>query len=179
MNSAQQHFEACVPAHMQEDVMTMIAEAAQGWNEHEAVTILDRDRIDAINVRAHGIIEIGDQEYRFIVEDGNWNGTVLHDWDGDMEFEPLPRTEWVLQPSDDLVGRAIMANNGPFLIFKWDAMLKRPEIAEIPGKYAYDRMMQPGGKIEKHYRDAAAKHHFVIVSKEEADETRRRLELAK
>src|SRR3546814_6087105 len=62
-------FDRDIPEHLREDVMTMICEAAQGWSEHEAVTILERDRLDAINVRAHGIVTVGDDEFTFIVED--------------------------------------------------------------------------------------------------------------
>src|SRR3546814_10715369 len=72
-------FDRDIPEHLREDVMTMICEAAQGWSEHEAVTILERDRLDAINVRAHGIVTVGDDEFTFIVEDGNRNGTRLED----------------------------------------------------------------------------------------------------
>lgn len=52
--------------------MQMIAEAASGWSEHASVTIPERDRHDAINVTAHGIVTVeGGVEHRFIVDDGN------------------------------------------------------------------------------------------------------------
>lgn len=175
---AQQAFEATVPAHLQEDVMQMIAEAAGGWCNHSSVTILDRDRHDAINVTAHGIVMVEGVEHRFIVDDGNWNGTVLRDWDGDMVFEHHRPTVYALQPEARLIDQAIMSGKGPFLLMKWDAMLRHADIASIPGKYAYDRMMQPGGLIEDHYRKAAAKHHFVIVDEETAQETRKTLSAA-
>src|SRR3546814_13865351 len=117
-------FDRDIPEHLREDVMTMICEAAQGWSEHEAVTILERDRLDAINVRAHGIVTVGDDEFTFIVEDGNRNGTRLEDWNGNKPFEVLERTVWALQPKDDLVSQAIIPGTGPFLILKWDAILR-------------------------------------------------------
>ena len=175
-SEAEKRFEACIPADQQEDVLTAIAEAAQGCGNDDRITILEVDRIDAINVRAQGIIEIDDVEHVFIVEDGNWNGTVLHSWDDDAEFKPAQRSTWALAPRNDLVGGALASGDGKFLIRKWDALLKRPEVSEIPGKYTYDRMMQPGCVIEKHYREAAAKHGFVIVTADEAVETRKRLE---
>lgn len=168
-------FNRDVPEAMRYDVMTMLAEAAQG-DDHADVHILDRDRIDAINARAHGIVTIDGEEYSFQLEDGNWNGTVLLDWEGGREFVHHVPTRWALQPDYALVNDAIANQRGPFLLFKWDAMLNNhPAIAAIPGKYSYDRMMQPGGFIEKHYRDAAAKHRFVIVDQEQADETRAQL----
>src|SRR3546814_17623300 len=99
--------------------MTMICEAAQGWSEHEAVTILERDRLDAINVRAHGIVTVGDDEFTFIVEDGNRNGTRLEDWNGNKPFEALERTVWALQPKDALVSKAILSRKSPLLIMTW------------------------------------------------------------
>lgn len=178
LSQAEAAFERDIPAQHRDDIMTMIAEASQGWSTHDSVTILDRDRIDAINVRAHGIVSFQGQEYRFIVEDGNWNGTVLEDWEGDKEFKPVPRTEWALQPRRDLISHAILLNRGPFLIQKWDAFLSHPEVAEIPSKYAYDRMMAPGVVIETYWRERAAKFQMELVSQETAAETRRRLQEA-
>lgn len=155
--------------------MQMIAEAAGGWCDHPSVTILDRDRHDAINVTAHGIVVVEGVEHRFIVDDGNWNGTVLRDWDGDEVFEYHKPTVYALQPEARLIDEAIMSGKGPFLLMKWDAMLRHADIASIPGNYAYDRRFQPGGFIEGHYRKAAAKHRLVIVDEETANETRRLL----
>ncbi|MDQ2150091.1 hypothetical protein RBI22_15335 [Alcaligenaceae bacterium C4P045] len=176
--SAEQAFERDVPKEMHDDVLTAITEAAQeGKGTYGWVSIIDQDRMDAINVRAEGSITIDGREYAFIVESGNWNGTVLESWEeaGTQTFEHRQPTQWTLAPRSDLVSDAICSGRGPFLILKWDAMLARPEIARIPGNYAYDRMMQPGGKIEGHYKDAAAKHGFILTDKEHADEIRARL----
>ena len=167
-----------IPESKQDDVMLMIAEAASGWSDHDCITILDWDRMDAINVRASGILDWEGREFWFIVRDGNWDGTALEAWEetGVQKFEYHEPTVWALQPRRDLISDAIVDGKGPFLLIKWDAILKnRPEVAAIPGKYAYDRHFQPGGLVEKHWKDAAAKHHFDIVTKEEADETRKRL----
>lgn len=175
-HTAEEAFAASVPAHLQDDVMQMMAESVSGWGEHESVTILDRDRMDAINVRAHGTVTVEGVEYRFIMRDGNNDGTVLEDWDGDAVFEHHKPTVYALQPEARLIDQAIMSGKGPFLLMKWDAMLtNHRDIADIPRKYAYDRYVQPGIVSERHYREAAAKHHFVIVDEETAQETRKRL----
>lgn len=172
-------FCLAVPEKKRDDVMTMIVEAAHDPSFHrDCITILNQDRIDAINVRAHGIIELDGEEYTFIVEDGNWNGTTLEDWNGGKCFEPLPRTAWALEPRRDLISEAIAAGRGPFLLAKWDALLSRSEVSDIPRNYTYDRMMQPGSKIEKHYKDTAAKFGFILVSEDVANETRKRLQEA-
>lgn len=171
--SAEDAFAASVPAHLQDDVMQMMAEAVGGYGRHESVTILDSDRMDAINVRAHGIVTVEGVEYRFIMRDGNNDGTVLEDWDGDAVFEHHKPTLYALQPERGLIDKATMSGKGAFLLMKWDAMLaNHRDIADIPRKYAYDRHFQPGIISERHYREAAAKHHFVIVDEETANETR-------
>lgn len=169
-------FNRDIPEQDRDEVMTMIAEAAHNDDAHpDFISILDRDRIDAINVRANGILTWKGQEFRFIVEDGNWNGTTLEDWEGDTEFKPLPRTEWTLQPLPTLITDAILSGKGPFLIQKWDIFLSRSDVAEIPRKYSYDRTFAPGIVTETYWREQAAKHKMELVSKETADETRRRL----
>ncbi len=173
--SVDQRFEASVPEDQRENVFMMMAEVTGGYGDHDCITVLEREQIDAINARAHGIIRIGDDEFTFSFRDGNHDGSVLEDWEGDAPWEPTPRTEWALQPLRHLVYQAIDSGRGPFLVQKWDIIAKRPEVADIVRNYAYDRMMQPGGKIEQHYKAAAAKHQFEIVDREQADETRARL----
>lgn len=173
-----QAFDRDIPKHLQDKVMTNISEAAHaGCGRHGNVSIIDQDRIDAINVRAEGSVTVEGNEYSFIVRDGNWNGTELEGWEtsGTQVFTPSPRTQWALAPLSDLVMSAIAENRGSFLIAKWDAFLSRPKVAEIPGKYAYDRMVQPGLVIEQHYKEAAEKLGFVLTDQENADAIRSRL----
>lgn len=166
-------FERDIPADKQDEIMTMMAEAAHDDSAHrDIITILERDKLDAINVRVNGIVTFNGNEHSFILSDGNWNGTVLEDWDGPMQFEHHKPTEWALQPNNALVGRALMDGTGKLLLLKWDAIIKNLNLGDVPRNYAYDRHFHPGVKIEKHYRDKAAKHGFVIVTKEEAGATR-------
>lgn len=177
--SVEAAFERDIPAEERDNVMQMICEAAQyGDDQHpQHISILSRDRIDAINVRAEGILTFGNREFAFIVRDGNWDGTVLEGWEeaGTQTFEPLPRTVWALAPLPSLVSNAIATGKGPFLVMKWDHFITRPEIARITGNYTYDRMVQPGIKVEQHWKAEAAKHQFVITYQENADEIRARL----
>lgn len=175
----QEKFDACIPADIRDDVMQRIEETVSECAEHEGVTIFERDRLDAINVRASGAVVVWDTEYTFIVESGNRAGFVIEDWDSDKVFHPVRRTEWALQPQRYLIQDAIIAGKGADLVFKWDAMLKnKAEIADIPRKYSYDRYVQPGLVVERHWKAKAAEWKFDIVSKEEADETRAKLLLA-
>lgn len=171
-------FDADIPADMRDDIMTAISEAAHmGTGTHGCVHILEQGRIDAINVRAEGIVTVAGKEYWFLVEDGNRNGTVLEGWEqsGKQAFETVQHTQWALAPQSDLVSDALATGKGPFLVAKWDGLLARHAVARIPSNYAYDRMVQPGLKIEQHYRAEAAKHGFVLTDAEDAAEIRTRL----
>lgn len=170
-----------LPIDEQADILTILAEAAQqSYNQPHAeiVTILDRDRIDAINVRAHGIINWRGEEHTFILEDGNWNGTVLHAWDDDKEFQYHVPQQWAIVPARDLVDKAIMGGGAGFLLMKWDAFMTREDVATIPGKYAYDRRVQPGSKVENYWKEKAASYKMAITTKEDADALRQTLEVA-
>lgn len=172
-------FERDIPAEHRDSVMQMICESAQCGDDYhpEHVSIIDRDRIDAINVRAEGVLTFEGREFAFIVRDGNWDGTVLEGWEesGTQDFEPLPRTQWALAPRGDLVSTAIANGNPGFLLSKWDAILSQPEIADIPRKYSYDSYVQPGLAVSQHWKAAAAKRGLVLTSQEDADEIRSRL----
>lgn len=166
-------FERDIPADKQEEIMTMMAEAAHDDDAHrDTITILERDRLDAINVRVNGIVTFNGNEHSFILSDGNWNGTFLEDWDGPMQFELHKPTVWALQPNNALVGKALMEGKGKFLLMKWDAIIQNRKLDDLPRKYAYDKHFAPGGKTESYWRGKAAEHGFVIVTKEEADATR-------
>lgn len=179
---AQDAFERDIPAAMQEDVCTMIAEAIGEHpysKAHDCVCILDHDRYDAINAKANGYVTLTidgeEREFRFIAESGNWNGFEFLDWEGDTNFEPYQRTVWTLEPNASIVAKVASREQAKFLLAKWDGFMKRPNVAEISGKYAYDRMMQPGLKVERYWKNKAAEIGFVIVSEDQAKETRARL----
>lgn len=166
-----------IPEEDHEEVLTILTEAVSGCAvDKEVVHLLDRWKSDQINATGHGTIWWKGNEYHFHLESGNWRGTVLLGWEGegDEYHEPKP-VIYVLQPRDDLIDDAIRAGKGPFLVWKWDALAGRSDIADIPRKYAYDSFFQPGLKVENYWREQAAKHKFVIVTKETADETRARL----
>ena len=172
MSDAYEAFERDVPEHLRDDAMQMMAEATGGYGSHESVTILDRDQLDAINFRASGIIRIEGEEYTFQMEDGNRNGTDLLAWQSDRQFEYHQPTRWAVQPRRDIIYRHISEGKGPFLLAKWGAVAKNRDMADLIRKYSYDRFFQPGGLVERHYRELADKHGFEIVTQETADETK-------
>lgn len=168
-------FSAQIDAADQEEVMTILAEAVQGV-EHDCVTFHDHERINAISAHGSGVLTWKGREFAFHVVDGDNNGTELRGWEEAGEvFEPHQPTVYVLAPRPDLVVQANVSGNGAFLVAKWDALLSREPYASMAGKYAYDRMMQPGSMITSHYEKAAAAGGFVWMEEQEAKTLRERM----
>lgn len=173
--TAGEKFARDVPQRLQEDVCMRIGEAMWAQESADGVHLLEIEAINAANYRALGTVTVEGEEYTFIAESGDRNGFQIVDWDDGAEFKPLERTQYALQPVKELINSAIDSGKGPFLVLKWDAMLKRSEIAEIPGKYAYDQYVQPGSLTRDYWRKKAAEYRFEIVDQETADATRKRL----
>lgn len=168
-------FSAQIPAAEQDEVLTILAEAVQGV-DHDCVAFHERERINAINAHGSGVLTWKGREFAFHLVDGNNNGTELLGWEeAGTEFEPHQPTVFVLAPRPDLVDQALEHGRGGFLVAKWDALLSREPFASMAGKYAYDRMQQPGGQITGHYEKAAAVGGFVWMEKKEAEMLRERL----
>jgi hypothetical protein len=165
-----------IPKEDHDDVLTILSEAVAGYDHHKEVHILNRWQSDVINATADGTFQWKDVEYYFHLENGNYRGTVLLGWEdaGNSYKEPEP-VVYALQPRADLVDAAILAGKGPFLVWKWEALAGRSDLATIPMSYAYDNFFQPGIKVNDYWRKKAAEHKFEIVTKETADETRARL----
>lgn len=171
-----------IPEDERQNLREMMCEAAHNplWKD-PSITILDRERKDAINVRVQGIITFFDREYSFIMRSGDWDGDVLEGWEdsGVQEFEHSPPVIFALAPNAALIDSAIARNDGPFLVKKWDIICARPKIEKIVRNYAYDRFFQPGCYVENYYKTEAEKQGFVIVRDDEAARIRARLLEAK
>lgn len=176
MMAPDEAFARDVPADLREDLLTRICEAMHDADHvHDDITIIERDWLNSLNVRAHGIVETGGVEYTFIAESGNNAGFVLDDWNGGRDFEPASRAVYALQPQAHVIASHIAEGRGPFLIQKWDHFLTRPAIRDIVASYTYDRHFAPGGQTETYWRARASAHLFDIVSAEEAAVTRQHL----
>lgn len=171
-------FDRDIPESIRDDVMTQISEAShRGEGRHGNVYILEETKHNVINVTVSGIFTLGDKEFWFLLDDGDWNGTFLRGWEeaGQQKLEESPPTQWALVPTHNIIADALAAERGNILLQVWEAFLLCKEIAEIPGKYAYDKFFAPGGKTENYWRDRAAKYKLELTSQEHADEVRKRL----
>lgn len=174
-------FCEAIPEKYREDILTNMSEAAHSDRyQTDQVRILNRTRHDMINVTVEGIVSYNDREYSFHLEDGNWNGTQLRGWNGlGSEWEEYVPTPLALAPRGNLISAALAPGGNPaFLLKKWDLFLTREDVNKILRDYAYDRFFQPGGVVENHYRDKVESLGLVITTKEDADQIRKRLELA-
>jgi len=152
-----------------------ISGIAEGEDGH--VFISEIEMINATNYQISGAFWLGGKEYGFLVEMGDNNGFV---WREITDEGPIPdarveRTRYALAPRSDIVQKHLQNGSSALLIGLWESFLEREQYKDLIGKYEYDRMFQPGSKIESHYRAKAAEVGFEIVSKEDADATRARL----
>jgi hypothetical protein len=158
-----------------EDMTCGFEEGEDGY-----VWIHDRAKQDVINMTASGCFWAGGIEYAFEVDNGNNNGFVWRSVDAEGAIKDLDRsvTQYTLAPNRTAISNHIENGSGPGLIKLWDAFMERPELAEIPGKYAYDKFFQPGGAVKNYWEAKADKAGMVITTVEDAAEIRARLETA-
>ncbi len=121
----------------------------------DGIEILDVYQHDAINFTFTGTVEVEGQTYGYIIDDGNWNGTVVRAW-GDHEdvgyYEhPDPPEPWTFIPNNNSLQ---IERPGMFKVYlEWR---KQPWFTDKERGYNYDRFFAPGGKTESYYRDWAA-----------------------
>ncbi len=108
-------------------------------------------------------------EYGFIIDNGDWNGTVVREWglsDDIGTYEPPPPTIYTFVPTNDT-----LKEDRPAMWSVYLAWRKTDWFREKERGYNYDRTFAPGGKTESYYRDWAAGRGLKITSKENADMT--------
>ncbi len=139
-----------------DELLERIADAQ--WNgSGEGVDFSDIHQHDACNHTLSGTIKDGDVTYGFIIESGNWNGTVVHEWghpDDVGFYKPDPPGEMLtFIPNRILNERELRA----YLAWREEEWFK-----EKARSYLYDRHFQPGGLIERHYSKWAAGKGLTI-----------------
>lgn len=77
------------------------------------------------NRRYQGEIKIGPRWWEFSVESGNWNGTVIEDWDRCRGWRVLPRnTLWIFMPVPAMVVNYVVSGKDRFLRNAWQNFLR-------------------------------------------------------
>jgi len=141
------------------------------WNRDastERITISSTHRHNACNHTHSGIAIIDGVKYGFIIDNGDWNGTVVREWgpaDDVGLYEPSQPTIFTFIPTNRTLKEDSPGLWGVYLAWRKEAWFKDKERG-----YNYDRHFAPGGKTEGYYRDWAAKKGLMIASRDEADE---------
>lgn len=137
------------------------------------VNVLDLYQINAANHVLSGTIMVGEVEHGFIVEMGDIQGCQVHAW-GDPEntgrYQPPKPNLRTFIPKD----LWLLAKN-PAMFEVYCLWRDEPWFKELEQKYNYDRLFQPGGKIEDHYRAKAAERGLVPGYMDELPAEQRRL----
>lgn len=132
------------------------------------ISISSSHRHDMVNFTHSGTFTHDGVEYGFVIDNGNWNGTVVREWgpaDDVAEYEPPKPTYWTFVPSDPS-----MKEDRPFMWEVYLAWRKTEWFNEKVRGYNYDKHFAPGGKTETYYREWAAKKGMKIETQEYADE---------
>jgi hypothetical protein len=144
-----------------------IFETFIGDKNWENVYISEKEELDVINCRFYGFIEIDDKEVWFKAEDGNWNGSVILDFDEDKDKTPAKKwvtfREFVVDESkikDEehrQVAEAVL--NG------WKKK-NIHKINDMESSMNYDFFFEPTLKTRQHYQEYASKHGMRIGTTE-------------
>lgn len=145
-----------------EEVLERICDAQ--WNgSGPGIVLLDVYKFNACNHVLSGTIEVNDETYGFIIENGDWNGTVVKAW-GDPEDvgtyqHPEPPEPLTFIPND-----RTLCISRPAIFEIYLGWRKENWFTEKQSAYNYDRHFQPGGCTEKYYREWAKKKGMIIGS---------------
>ena len=145
------------------EVMERIADAM--WNrEGKGIHFSDIHQINACNHVASGCIEHEGESFGFIIESGDRNGTVIHDWGPEDDvgvYQPEPPTQYTFVPTDSFLKERRPEMYKVYLYWREQEWFKEKERG-----YNYDRHFAPGCATEKYYRDWAATKGMQIAPKE-------------
>lgn len=145
--------------------------------EHGYFWVSDRHWVNRLNQIIVGSFWVDGVELTFEAESGDRNGWMWRDISPDKpvarieDIAPKP-TVYALQPNEYIVRKSMAQGQSYFLLVKWDAFLKRKDLAELPRKYMYDKHFAPGSKTESYWRGKAEKVGFILVPEDQANETR-------
>lgn len=125
------------------------------------IKITDVHQHNACNHTFSGTITIENIEYGFVIENGDWAGTVVKEWglaeDIGTYTPPEPGEQLTFIPNN-----MHLKTENPALFKVYLNWRKQSWFKEMIGKYLYDRHFQPGSFIENHYKEWAAKKGMVI-----------------
>lgn len=133
---------------------------AKGHGEAHGVRIRDIHQHNACNHTISGSFVHEREELYFIIDNGDWGGTVVKQFGTIDEvgvYEPPKPTRRTFVPADPLL--EVLR---PELYRVYLAWKKQPWFVEQVGKMNYDFHFAPGEVTRKHYTEWAAKRGLAI-----------------
>lgn len=116
---------------------------------------------NAANHTLCGHIEHGGEVFHFVIDNGDWAGTVVREFgpeDRVPEYEPPAPAQYMFVPRDDSLETRRPGIYRVYLAWTQEAWFKEKLAA-----YHYDRRVQPGHAIEQHYAQWAHAKGLKIV----------------
>lgn len=137
-----------------DDVLERICDAQWNGGKGDGITFSAIHQHNVCNHTLVGEIDVDGHVYGFVIDNGDWNGTEVRQWDADPENvgwrEPAPPEPATFLPAKiDHV-----ANPGLWRVYA--TWRKERWFADKVRGLNYDRHFAPGGATEKHYREWAA-----------------------
>ncbi len=146
------------------EVMDRITDAECGGSR-EGIT-MDVHRHNACNSTLSGTITHAGEDFGFVIDSGDWNGTLIRQWGPaeDVEpYEPEPPILYTFVPADPS-----LRERSPGLFKVYLAWAKMDWFKDKVRGYNYDRHFAPGVKTERHYRDWAVSKGLKIAEQDSA-----------
>jgi len=151
-----------------EDILMRISEAAWSGGPVPAGMTLDVYTHNACNHTFSGTIVYEGEEFGFVIESGDRNGTQIDEW-GPAEdvgtYQPPQPTVYRLVPVDPDLKSKSMGMWNVYMAWRNEDWFKK-----IESGYNYDRHFAPGGKTKTYWQGNAARRGLRFVSSEEADD---------
>lgn len=156
-----------------EEALVRIADAQ--WDKDNAakygVVFLDIHQHNACNHTLSGTIDVDGVVHGFIIESGDWNGTVVHGW-GDPEDVGCYLPGEPPEPRTFVPTNRFLFTERPEMFRVYAYWRTQEWFRDMERSYNYDRHFQPGGQVETYYKEKAAKRGLVpgFLSNFTADE---------
>ncbi|MFX4299873.1 hypothetical protein [Pseudosulfitobacter pseudonitzschiae] len=173
-------FAQDVPAHMHDEILERIVEAAWEFSEDPEISIFDCEKRNVTNIEFSGTIMIQGQEHCFHMRDGDNNGTEILSWNEGIHFEHAPQIERALIPFNREVSDAIYSGRAQQMLEKWDRDMdpgteRGAVISKLAGSFAYDSFFAPGSGAARSHAIRAEDYGYEISEREVAEKIRKYL----
>lgn len=147
---------------MPENILQEICDAFYNdKTEFHHGTITETIQRNICNYTLKGYLELDGLEYYFEINDGDWSGTEISQFElaenaiTGKEEEPISILSFIPE-------NPFLHISNPAIFQAYLSWRKSEWFKEKERNYNYDRFFQPGGQIEKYYRNWAAEKGMTV-----------------